>query len=1208
LRIRSLEITGFKSFGDRTVLGFGSGISGIVGPNGCGKSNVIDALRWVMGEQNPRHLRGRSMDDLIFAGTEKRAPVGMAEVVLTLDNSDGRAPEPYAGFSEIQIGRRLYRSGESEYLINKTPCRLRDVTDFFLDTGVGTRGYTIVEQGHIADLVSTRPEDRRVIFEQAAGIGKYRQRRKETESKLASTEQNLLRVRDILGELQRQIGSLDRQARRAARFKKLRAQLRDLELVVASEAFDTDARALGEAERALDAARSESLALEARVAARDADLETARRVHLEREKELQRLSEQLYALRTAIQALESRTAYERRERSGLLELAAEREAEIAQLEEQVVGHTSALAEVVRELALFEARIDDDQRDLARRELALREQAEALAAVQGRREALQARLIELSSEEAALRGRRDALAERQRDLELRLRDRDEALEASALALESLRRDEAGASERLRRALTEQDELQRLFAEQLRQQSEVRAHAESLVAERDALQARLQQAAARLESLREIERREALRAAALIDRLPEASRSTIQGLLPEILEVDDGLESAVEAALAGRLEAVLVNGAEAALALIAQLRETGAGRATVLPLAKNERDPEPGFVPLGRPLASFVRVRGARGALVERLLRDVYLVDDLAAPIERFGIASPPAVFVTRAGELLDRSGAITGGLGAPPGALSRAGGLRRLEAEVADLQERVQGVARRGAEAAARQAALATELENTRNRRHTAELAVVNLDKDLERMRERGKEAADAAQVQREDREALQGLLDRGAEEGSALAPRLDEIARERVRAAELREQLAAEIARRTRELEGIEQRLVQARVQLAELGARRDQSGESRARLETAVADGRDWIARRRDEVAGARERAAELERSCDTASRELALRIAEEDEHRARQSALREGFEASAGQVEAAEQALRAASREREALRDRLAEVELQAHDARSKCEQVAERIRERYDVDIAAYRPPPELLQGEPESRARELDEVRESLRTLGDVNLGSIEEYEEVSERFRYMSEQKTDLEQAIERLRAAIVRINRTSRARFRETFEAVDAEFQRIFPRMFEGGRAHLTLTDGEDVLEAGIDIIAQPPGKKLQNVNLLSGGEKSLTAIALLMAVFSVRPSPFFLLDEVDAALDDANASRFNALLREMARTSQFLLISHNKSSIEVADTLYGVTMQEPGLSKLVTVDLIRDSLDGGPPGETRGTPEAPAQGAGQGGAPRSEA
>ena len=862
---------------------------------------------------------------------------------------------------------------------------------------------------------------------------------------------------DILGELQRQIGSLDRQARRAARFKKLRSQLRDLELVVASESFAADAAALREAERALEATRGESVALEARVAARDADLETSRRTHVEREKELGLLSEQLYALRTAIQALESRSAYERRERTGLLELASEREGEIAQLDEQLVSHTTELAEVVRELGVVEARIAADQSELARREIELREHGDGLAAVQGRREALQARLVELSSEEAALRGRREALVERQRDLELRLRYRDDALEANALQLESLRRDEEGAGDRLRRALAEQDELQLLLAEQLRHQTEARAQSESLAAERDALQARLSQASARLESLREIERREALRAAALLERLPEASRSTIQGLLPEVLEVDDGLESAVEAALAGRLEAVLVNGAEAALHLIAHLRETGAGRATVLPLAKNERDPEPGFVPLGRPLANFVRVRGARGALVERLLRDVYLVDDLAAPIERFGVASPPAVFVTRAGELLDRSGVVTGGLSAPPGALSRAGDIRRLEAEVAELEERVRGVLRRTAEAAARQTALGGELENTRNRRHTAELAVVNLEKDLERMRERGKEAADAAQVQREDREALQGQLDRGAEEGSALAPRLEEIARERVRAADLREQLGAEIARRTRELEAVEQRLVQARIQLAELGAKRDQSGESRARLESSVADGRDWIARRREEVAGARERAAELERSADAAGRELALRIADEDQLRARQTALRESFEASAGEVEAAEQALRTAAREREALRDRLAQVELDAHDARSKCEQVSERIRERYDVDISAYQAPPEALQGDPETRARELEEVREALRTLGDVNLGSIEEYEEVSERFRYMSEQKTDLEQAIERLRSAIARINRTSRDRFRETFEAIRKEFDVIFPMLFQGGRADLRL-------------------------------------------------------------------------------------------------------------------------------------------------------
>ncbi len=1180
MRIRSLEITGFKSFADRTVLSLDRGISAIVGPNGCGKSNVIDALRWVMGEQNPRHLRGRAMDDMIFAGTERKAAVGLAEVVLTLDNSDGLAPPLYKGFAEIQVARRLYRSGEAEYLINKTPVRLRDVTDFFLDTGVGTRGYTIVEQGHIANLVSAKPEDRRAIFEQAAGIGKYRQRRRETESKLRSTEQNLLRLNDVLGELKRQIGSLDRQARKATRFKKLRAGLRDLELVVAREEHVEATGLLGEVSRTLEGLRAESAALDARVATAEADLEGVRRAHLEREKDLQALSEELYALRSEIQTLESRVQYERREREGLLEMAGEREGEVGQLAEQLAQNSASLGDVVRELTSVEARLSGDGEELGRRENDLRTHSERLNEVRGRREALQARLVELTSEAATLDSRAEALGERQRDLELRLRESEDALEASSQQVESLRRDEAGLEDRLRRGLAERDELGRRLAEQLRAQEEGRAAAEAVEQERDEVRERLQQASAKLASLREIAERETLRASAMLERLPAEARGAVAGLLPEVLEVSDGLESAVEAALAGRLEALVVTDARSALRLIAQLRESSLGRATLLPLAKAEREPGFGFVPLGRPLAGFVRARGERGDLVQRLLRDVYLVEDLAEPIERFGVAAPPAVFVTRAGELLDRSGVITGGLGAPAGAISRGGDIRRLESETAQLSERSERLVGRAETATAALADLEHELENTRNRRHTAELAVVNAEKDLERMRERGKEALDTVQGHREGRESLSAQLERLGADRSELATRVEEIARERTRAQHASEEMIGEIAERSRELERVEQRLVQARVQLAELGARRDQFSESRVRLEASVAEGREWIARRREEIDGARRRAEELERSSAEAERALVARVEQEERLRQRQGELRDGYERSAGAVDAAELSVRDAVRAREGLRDQLAQGELEVHDARMRCDQISERIRERYDIDISAYAPSPEQLEGDPAARAQELERIREQLRSLGDVHLGAIEEYEEVSERHRYMSEQKLDLEQAIERLRSAIARINRTSRARFRETFEAVDAEFRRIFPRMFEGGRAHLSLTESDDVLEAGIEISAQPPGKKLQNVNLLSGGEKSLTAISLLMAVFSVKPSPFFLLDEVDAALDDANAGRFDRLLQEMSRTSQFLLISHNKATIEIADTLYGVTMQEPGLSRLVTVDLVeRETL-----------------------------
>jgi chromosome segregation protein len=1174
LRIRSLEITGFKSFADRTVMAFDHGISAIVGPNGCGKSNVVDAVRWVMGEQNPRHLRGRLMEDIIFGGTESRPAVGMAEVVLTFDNSDGRASAAYAGFTEIQIARRLYRSGESEYLINKVPCRLRDVLDFFLDTGVGVRGYTIVEQGQIAAIVSNRPTDRRVIFEEAAGIGKYRQRRQETERKLLATEQNLLRVTDIIGELRRQISSLERQARKARRYKELSAKVRDLELVVTWEEYQADAGRLEEVEREHNNLLAGVVAIDAQIARTEANLEAEQHHHLDREKELQNTSEALYSIRSEIHSLENRLEYERREREGLVRLADERQNEVEELETQLSANSSALTEVVEELSCLDERQETERSQLGAREQALGEETDRVAAMQGRREAMQAQLANLSAESATLESRAEAFGERRRELELRLRQTDETLDGKAVEFEALRQDELAIETRLRGALAEKDDLGRSLGDVLRANQQSGAALEKLRSDLVSHREKLQQTATRLESLQEADREGSSRLSEILKKMAPERRQRVRGILSDVLRVQEGFEAAVEAVLGERLEAVLVDDSTSALDLLAWLGKEALGRATLLPVLPGAEDAR-GFVPLGRPLLDVVRPAEHFRPLAQRLLRDVYLVDDLADPIARFGIQDPLAVFVTPGGEVLDRSGALTGGMRAPPGPVSRSSEIRRLEQELQVLQSRSSELEAATAAEAQRLAELGTEVENTRNRHHTAELAVVNLEKDLERIRERAKEAVEYLESQRQLKEQLGSQIERVTHESAEVASRVDVIAQERSEVGSRHEEVSAEAADLGREVDKLERRLVQYRIELAELGARREQLRETEERLRNAVREGREWLSRRREEIQGARDRSAELGRSTEEAALLLQRKIEEEEGIRQTQERLREGYEVSQRKVDEAQAGVRAAVSARDATREKLSSSELALQEARLRRNQVVERILERYGIDLASYRPPPEHLTGESDSRQAELTRIRSSLDSLGDVHLGAIEEYEEVSERYRYLGEQKADLEISIERLRNAIARINRTSRARFRETFAQVNEQFQKVFPRFFNGGRAHLALTEGEEVLEAGIEITAQPPGKKLQNLNLLSGGEKALTALALLVAVFIVKPSPFFLLDEVDAALDDANVDRFSELLREMANSSQFLVITHNKGTIQVADTLFGVTMEEPGLSKLVTVDLV---------------------------------
>ncbi len=1173
MRIRSLEIAGFKSFADRVVLSFDRGISAIVGPNGCGKSNVVDAIRWVMGEQNPRHLRGAGMDDVIFAGTESRPPLALAEVILHLDATDGRVPPDYAGASEIQIARRLYRSGESEYLINRVPCRLRDVVDFFLDTGVGTRGYTIVEQGQIAQIVSTRPEDRRYFIEEAAGIAKYRQRRRESERKLEQTEQNLLRVRDVLAELRRQISSLDRQAKKAARYKELSARARDLEIGLAAEDLAGHAGRTADLERGAAEVRAAVEGVGARLAGHESRLEAARRAHLDHEKQVSASSELLFTLRSEIQVLENRVEYERRERDGLLRTAEQREAEGAELDARLGEDGAALAAAREELGFTGERVAREQAALATRSAELRERSERAAGLAGRREALQVELVRLSGDAASEGGRRDALGERRRELERRLRDQEEALETHVEQVDGLRGAERDLEARLRQALSDQDALGRHLAEALRASEENAHQLESGRTSVADARERLQERQARLAGLRQQEERVSTRAAELLAAIPEHERRAVRGVLADVLRVEEGLERALEAALAGRLDAVIVDDPASALALLDRLRRDESGRATLLPAVAGDPGPATGFVPLGRPLLAAVTAKPPFDPIARRLLRDVYVVEDLTEAVERYGVASPPATFVTPRGELLDLRGALVGGAGAAPGALARGPEMRRLAAECEELLARRGELEAAVADERRRGEALARDLENTRSRRHTAELAVVQLEKDLERARERSKLAFESGEGLRANRAAIQAEIERIDPERSAVEERLAALGRARTDAERLREQLAAEIGALGREIERLEQRLVEQRVGLAELSARRDQLGASRDRLQAALEEQSARLRARREEVARARERAESLARSSAEAEATLAERIRREEEARAAQTALRSSFEESARGVDAEESAVRAAARERQDLQARLSAAELSVQEARLRRDQLVDRVRERYGVDLALESPPP--TTGDRTAREAEARELRQSLEALGEVHLGAIEEHQEVSERHRYLEEQKTDLELSIERLRDAISRINRTSRARFRDTFEAVNAEFQRIFPRLFRGGRAQLSLTEAEDVLEAGIEIHAQPPGKKLQNVNLLSGGEKSLTAIALLLAVFAVKPSPFFLLDEVDAALDDANVARWNELVREQAAGSQILINTHNKATIEIADRLFGVTMQEPGLSRLVTVDLL---------------------------------
>ncbi len=1230
MRLKSLELHGFKSFADKTVLQFKPGITGVVGPNGCGKSNVVDAMRWVMGEQAPRRLRGKGMEDVIFAGSEGFSPVGMAEVTLSFDNSEGTAPPAFAAYSEIAISRRLFRSGESEYLMNRTPCRLRDVQDFFRDTGIGTKGYTIVEQGKIAEIVSQKAEERRALIEEAAGIGKYKARRREAESKIKSTEQNLLRVNDILTEIRRQIGSIERQARKAAKYKRLRETLRVLELSLAADDRRALAAGIEQARAGLQQLRDGVTAGETRLAERELGVENKRIELAECERILTQGSEGLLSLRGDIKECEGQIEYGRREREQLATLLEARRTELAELREQRAVHARDHGQLETELAAVERAVESGAESLAKAEAEMRAARTSQQELDRERETANAALVGVLTAIARSEDRLAAVEDRRAELEARLRSADEVLEVGQTEVSRVDREQSELENGLRNLLAERDKMMTAV------RTALEAHASAVTAEADA-DRRLREAResaegkrARLASLREVlDRGDDVAAGTrhLLERDPATrNRLGLRGLVRDELEADREVERAVEAALADRAEALVVDRAQNAVEALSELHGSRAGRAVFVTAPSSPPAPA-GIVPLGVPLLDRVRPRPGREDLVRALLTGVYLVDDLGEALRVYGNGRIPATFVTAAGDLLTPDGVVRGGSGGVGGHLARTREIRELDGEVEKLEQRANQTA--SAHHAAREAlaAASDELENLRNRHHTAALAVANHEKDLERTRERVKALGEAHEGRVTERSELLAEREALGEESVRLQTTLEDGRTERGERQRALDALALRIGSAGRDVSRLEGIATERRVEHAGRAEQRDRLRANFERVAQALAEADTWVERRETEIQSAEARREELATTIETARERLEGRLREEEAARATHDEKREAFETVSAAVQTLEEEVRSVRAEIAEQREKLGTAELSLRESELKLGHLDESIQEKWGVELATWEPPvadadeaeeaasaeatPATAEGataaegvdasaesaeDAESasadvakearanallaqlptaeRRKQLDDVRKKLGSLGDVNLGAIEEHEELNERFRFLSDQKADLEGTLSSLRDAIARINRTSRKRFRETFEAISKRFSENFPRLFRGGRASLSLTESEDVLEAGIDIMAMPPGKRLQNVNLLSGGEKTLTAIALLVAVFQVRPSPFFLLDEVDAALDDANVGRFNEIVMELAADSQFVLITHNKRTIEVADVLYGVTMERKGVSKLVAVEM----------------------------------
>ena len=1189
MRLEQIALHGFKSFAERTTVKVLPGITGIVGPNGCGKSNVAEAVRWALGEQSAKSLRGHRMEDLVFHGSASRKGVGMAEVNLVFSN-DGTLAVPW---TEIEVTRRLYRTGESEYLVNGTTSRLRDILDLFAGTGANPRAYSIMDQDKLNHVLTAKPHERRVFIEEAAGIARYKQQRHETEGKLAAARGNLVRLRDVMDEVKRHLASIERQARRATQYKALEGERRELALAILAADYaqltaeaERLAEILAERRRAEAALRTDA----ARLAARVADQRVG----------LQEREHRLSDLRQAVQKIQGEVErlLERREQLGvqrreLLDengrLAEELRATAERLE-TIERDRVTLADAARDA---EAVGTERARIAADLETRVERHRTSLAADRDRLEAQRQEQIRLVAERTDLMRGAGELRERGAQL-ARRRDRLAAEVAECDA--DLRRlaGVRGGLEAQREQTTA--ELASLLAERERLTAAVDEQARRLVeAEQILAEARLALAARRssLTALRELERaREGYgagvravfgqRAAADGDNLGVTVLDGVVGTVADLLDVPAGLERAIEAVLGERLQWVVVERFEDARAAVAYLRAHDAGTATFLPLEHLPRTFEP--IPDDNGVHWAARaVTAAREGLAPYLLGRVAIVEHLdraEALWRRNGVV---ATYVTPIGEVLGPTGRLRGGAGESAAHIGEQSLLARKR-RVRELAEEVDGLTQEVERADGFARALDVSLSELRGRAggvdgtlRAREGDKVAVDKDFEQAVREHERLGRHRDVLHVEWAQLGRETDETAETLAGLERRL-RLAQE----AEARHETTMGVLRAAIEAAGEREAALNAewtacRVELASATERVEALGRERARLDEMEADLTERRAQAEARRAQIEERARSLEAEGERADAAAQEAAAERDRM---ESAVR------AAVLEHDEQVAQLASIEAEGRRADAAlsehgagihDCELRATEGRVRREELVLEARRTHGVEEesglrARYDSTRDLAAARERCAA-----LAEKLQAIGPVNLVADEEYRELDERLSFLRTQHDDLTASIKDLEKALRGMTRTAQERFHQAFAEVNAHFQGIFGRLFEGGRAELRLVeaeDGEDPLETGVELMAQPRGKRLQSVTLMSGGERALTGLALLFAIFYYRPSPFCVLDEVDAPLDDANVHRFLRVLRELTSQTQFLVITHNRKTMEAADALYGVTMEEPGLSKIVSVNM----------------------------------
>lgn len=1183
--LKSIEVQGFKSFANKITFEFHNGITGIVGPNGSGKSNVGDAVRWVLGEQSAKQLRGGNMQDVIFSGTETRKPLGFAYVAITLDNSDHKLPIDY---QEVTIARRLYRSGESEYLLNGTACRLKDVNELFYDTGIGKEGYSIIGQGQIDKILSGKPEERRELFDEAAGIVKFKRRKNTAMKKLEEEQQNLTRVNDILSELTRQLAPLEKQAETAKVYLKKKETLKQLDiqmflvemarireqLKAVEEKYQIAQSDLEETCKSFDVTKTEYENLEKKLENLEEEIQKSRDKSTQKTLEKQNLENQIHLLKEQIHsAKQNETQYQERtialeadiekrkgEEKGYLEEKAqleERAAEFSKVQSEAQG---AFKEIAIEIHNLEETIEAGKNEII-------EILNQRASIKGKLQRYDTMMEQISIRKVALNQRH-----------LRLKSEAAQLDASEEEYKLQKQNIEETIEKLiRQGNRCEDQIKKY-------QAEISKTSQQLENEKTAYH----REASRLESLKNItERYDGYGNS--IRRVMEQKKnvSGIKGVVADLLKVEKNYETAIETALGGSIQNIVTDNENTAKGMIEFLKKNKYGRATFLPLTsmKNKKTfnnpaalKEPGVIGVASDL---VQVEAEYEGLANYLLGRTLVVDHIDNGIAIAKKYQYTIRMVTIEGESLNPGGSLTGGaFKNNSNLLGRRREIDELHGNVEQLRQNIEK--------------LQTTLEEYRNKRNYFRAEAARMQESLQEQYIQENTVQMNLNSMSDKRAEIKQGYENLKRESAEIEKQIKEI-EENSQSIQLEMEasssqetaLEASINERQEELENkkrkeaeISKKLEKSQLEGAGITSRKGFIQENLRRIQEELQSlqlqkGTLFLG-----MQEGKEEAAKKENEIIKIQQEIELTAKEEEEDKAKlQEALLK--------KEKMNQEHKAFFSKRDELSARMNLLDKESYRLVGQKEKLEENqetqvnyMWEEYEITYSqALIDMPDELQDRAEIKSA-ISNMRSEIRQLGNVNVNAIEEYKELSERHTFMKTQHDDLVQAEETLQGIINELDIGMRRQFEEKFAQIRVEFDKAFKELFGGGKGTLELDEEEDILEAGIRIISQPPGKKLQNMMQLSGGEKALTAIALLFAIQNLKPSPFCLLDEIEAALDDSNVTRYAKYLHKLTKNTQFIIITHRRGTMTAADRLYGITMQEKGVSTLVSVDLIENDLD----------------------------